>query len=137
MDKKNHLTKITIGTVAKLANVSLETIRYYQRIGIVLKPPKPYSGFRKYNVSTVTTLKFIKNAQKLGFSLKEIQNLLNLNPDSCPNIKSLFKIRLNNIQKEINELVSMRNDLSNLLEKCEKTKNASKCIIIESLNNEV
>jgi MerR family mercuric resistance operon transcriptional regulator len=135
MTDKNPLATITIGTLAKQANVTIETIRYYQRIGIINQPPKPYSGFRKYNVSTVTMLKFIKNSQKLGFTLKEIKGLINLNVDSCPNIKSSFKKRLISIQNEISELLLMKNDLNKLLKICEKDNSKSICKVIESLNN--
>ena len=76
------MTTLTIGDVAKRANVHIETLRYYERRGIVPKPPRTRSNYRLYPEDTVRRVRFVKHAQELGFSLKEIKELLSLRATS-------------------------------------------------------
>jgi MerR family mercuric resistance operon transcriptional regulator len=134
--KKSDLA-ITIGVLANRANVNVETIRYYQRIGLITTPPKPYSGYRKYDPSIVILINFIKNTQKLGFSLKEIKRILELEFINCSDMKSLFKARLDCISKEIIDLNETRENILKLLDKCNTELNVSNCKIIDILEKKL
>ena len=85
MIKPNHYSTetMTIGNLAKAAGVNVETIRYYQRIGLVDEPDKPAQGYRRYPASIIDRIRFIKRAQELGFRLNEIIDLLSLNDGNC------------------------------------------------------
>ena len=80
---------LTISHLAKAAGIGVETIRYYQRIGLLDEPPKPASGYRVYNKSVVARLKFIQRAKELGFTLGEIKELLSLDSDACGQTREL------------------------------------------------
>ncbi len=80
---------LTINVTAKKAGIGVETIRYYQRIGLINKPEKPLSGYRVYSEETVSRLRFIQRAKELGFSLAEISNLLALGDGRCKETKEL------------------------------------------------
>lgn len=75
---ENNLENLTIGVFAKAAGVNVETIRFYQRKGLLLEPDKPYGSIRRYGEADVTRVRFVKSAQRLGFSLDEIAELLRL-----------------------------------------------------------
>lgn len=125
--------QLTIGKLANKAGVNVETIRYYQRIGLINEPAKPHSGYRKYESNMVDTLKFIKRAQQLGFSLAEIGDLLDLGTGNCNDVRSMAEEKKELIQKQINDLRAMHNELEKLIVACEKTESTTKCAIIESL----
>jgi len=126
-------TPLTIGKLAKAANVNVETIRYYQRIGMLKEPIKPVTGYRVYDSSLVNTIKFIKRSQQLGFVLAEIKELLNLGNGRCTDVKSIAQEKRMKILRQIKDLTSMKNELDNLIEACELTENTPECAIIESL----
>ncbi len=85
------MTTLTIGDVAKRANVHIETLRYYERLGIVPKPPRTRSNYRLYPEDTVRRVRFVKHAQELGFSLKEIKELLSLRATSGATCKDVHE----------------------------------------------
>ena len=124
---------LSIGKLAKAANVNVETIRYYQRIGMIKEPIKPYSGHRAYDASLVNTVKFIKRSQQLGFKLAEIKELLDLGNGHCHDVMSLAKEKSAKILKQIEDLSSMKVELDKLIDECELTENTTKCAIIDSL----
>ena len=80
---------LTIGKLARAASVKIETIRYYQRIGLLEEPDKPQIGYRQYPVTDIARLLFVKRAQNLGFTLKEIVELLSFGEDRCESVKVL------------------------------------------------
>ena len=84
---------LTINTTAKKAGIGVETIRYYQRIGLINKPEKPLSGYRVYSEETVSRLRFIQRAKELGFSLAEVTNLLVLGDGRCMETKELVTLK--------------------------------------------
>jgi MerR family mercuric resistance operon transcriptional regulator len=125
---------LTIGQVAKAANVNVETVRYYQRRGLLREPEKPMSGQRKYSVDDVHRLSFVKRAQALGFTLEEIGNLLRLEgADCCSDTHNLAVHKLTLIDAKIADLTSMRKALADLVLQCEQGNQQGNCPIIQSL----
>ena len=84
-----HTTPLTIGRVAKMADVNVETIRYYQRRGLIVEPTKPMFGFRHYANKTISRIRFIKRAKNMGFKLREIEELLKLDDGHCDDARAL------------------------------------------------
>ncbi len=124
--------KLTIGFLARAAGVNLETVRYYQRIGLVEEPDKPLSGFRYYPPETIERIKFIKRAQKLGFSLQEIRELLELGDGHCQDVRERAAHKLENIEQQIADLNALRETLNELISACGSGNNAH-CPIVETL----
>lgn len=125
---------LSIGQVAKAANVNVETVRYYQRRGLLREPERPVSGQRKYSVDDVHRLSFIKRAQALGFTLEEIGNLLQLEgADCCGDTHDLAVRKLTLIDAKIADLTSMRKALADLVLQCELGNQQGSCPIIQSL----
>jgi len=128
--------RLTIGKLAATSEVNVETIRYYQRMGLIDEPPKPLNGFRVYLVSDVNRVRFIKRAQQIGFTLKEIHELLDLGDGHCREIQVLAKQKLTKIESHIKDLKAMRKVLNGLIAQCELDENSDiHCAIIDSLNN--
>lgn len=112
---------MTIGTVATRADVGVETIRYYQRRGLVAEPPRRGSGFRQYPEETVSRLRFIKRAQQLGFSLKEIGELLSLrlsDSASCEDVRTRAEVKIGELDEKIETLRGMKKALMRLSVAC-------------------
>lgn len=130
--------KLTIGFLAKAAEVNLETIRYYQRIGLITEPDKPLQGYRIYPSTTLTRIKFIKRAQQLGFSLAEITELLELGEGSCADVRERAEEKRNQIDKQINDLSNLRTTLSELINTCQSgaESGGTHCAIVETLTAE-
>jgi len=126
---------LTIGKVAALANVSIETIRYYQQIGLLQEPAKPLRGFRIYNEDNIRRLKFIKKAQRLGFSLPEISELLDIGSGQCSDIQAKAKQKRNQICQQIKELKALESTLDSLIDSCDITDVQTSCPIVMSLSN--
>lgn len=125
---------LTIGQVAKAANVNVETVRYYQRRGLLREPEKPMNGQRRYSDSDVSRLRFIRRAQVLGFTLEEIENLLRLEgADCCGDTHDLALHKLALIDTKIADLTNMRKALTGLVQQCERGKLQGDCPIIQSL----
>ena len=123
---------VTIGRLAREAGVNIETIRYYQRRGLVATPRKPPGGVRRYMPETLARLHFIKRAQELGFSLREIAELLKLGDGSCKETRAIAEHRLADIETRIRDLQSMRATLDKLIRTC-RAGNQPPCPIIASL----
>lgn len=128
MDKKR-----TIGIAAAEAGVNIETIRYYQRIGIIDEPEKPLSGFRIYPQTTINRIRFIQRAQELGFSLAEIRLLLELEDGNCQQTRELAEHKLALIQAKINDLNHMASALKRHIRECNNNTDAGHCPLITSL----
>jgi MerR family mercuric resistance operon transcriptional regulator len=133
------MEKLTIGQLAKQANVNLETIRYYERRGLIPEPPRNQSGHRRYPEESATLMKFIKRSQALGFSLKEISELLSLKVESgttCDVVKERVEDKIVDVDKKIADLKQIRGALISLAQKCKGVGPISKCPILEELNNQ-
>ncbi len=126
--------KLTIGVLAKFANVNIETIRYYQKVGLINEPKKPLNGFRHYPRESISRVFFIKKAQELGFTLKQIKELLALGDGHCKDIQVLANKKLAEIDSRIKNLRTMRRALSDLVKQCEvPSNNDVHCALVESL----
>lgn len=130
--------KLTIGFLAKAAGVNIETVRYYQRINLITEPNKPATGFRVYPTEILKRIKFIKRAQQLGFSLKEVAELLDLgessSKDQCADVRQRAELKRKNIDKQINDLKNLRGTLTKLINSCKKNNSTQHCAIVETLS---
>ena len=131
------LTPLRIGQVAKAADVGIDTIRFYERRGLLPEPRRSSSGYRHYPPSTVTRLRFIRRAKLLGFSLDEIASLLGLQDAGGPKaeVKAITHRKLEQIDAKIEALVRMRDVLDQLDRECSGTGGLSGCPIIETLSD--
>ena len=125
---------LTIGFLAKAAEVNIETIRYYQRIGLITEPDKPASGYRIYPTDTLKQIKFIKRAQQLGFSLSEIAELLQLGEGNCADVRQRAEEKRAHIDQQISDLHNLRNTLSELINACQSESDTRHCAIVETLS---
>lgn len=125
---------LTIGTLARRAGVNIETVRYYQRRGLVGIPRKPPGGVRRYGEDFLTRLHFIKRAQQLGFSLREIRELLTLGDSSCARTRRLAERKRADIDLRLQDLKAMRDMLEKLIYAC-RAGRRTVCPIIESLSS--
>lgn len=123
----------TISQLAKAADVTVETVRYYERQQLITQPQKPTQGYRQYPESTLTALLFIKRAQTLGFTLNEINTLIQLNTGSCQDIQQLAENKLQSIQTKISDLKQLEHSLKQLLQACHSNIDENHCPLIESL----
>ncbi len=124
----------TIGSVAKRAGVHVETIRYYQRIGLLREPARPAGGVRRYPGETVERLRFIKRAQELGFSLEEVAELLRLNDGvHCRDARGVAAKKLALVEARVRDLNTVRRTLKQLIDECDAGHAPDHCPIIDSL----
>ncbi len=124
----------TIGKLAREAAVNVETIRYYQRVGLIRKPTKPTEGYRRYSRETVARLRFIKRAQRLGFTLKEITELLKLEDGKCKQAREIAEDKRALIDAQIKDLAGMRAALDKLIRACKRHRtNGGRCAMIDTL----
>ncbi len=127
---------LTIGKIARAAGVNVETVRYYQRIGIIAEPPKPVEGYRVYPADTVDRICFIKRAQQLGFSLQEIAELLELGDGHCHDVQLRAEEKRDLIDQQINDLKNLRNTLDKLIRACQSDNDTAHCPIVETLTGD-
>lgn len=129
---------LTIGQLAKQAQVNIETIRYYERRGLIPEPPRRESGYRQYSPDTVGRIKFIRAAQQLGFALKEIGELLSMRVDpgtTAGDIKRRAEVKLADIDAKIRDLQRMKAALMKLASACRGRGPASECPILDALGS--
>ena len=127
-------SELTIGRVAKLAGVNVETIRYYQRRKLLAEPVKPHMGYRRYPADSVKHIRFIKRAQALGFTLEEIAELLRLEEAcACAETRDLAAHKMRLIDRKLTGLAAMRKALAGLVQQCDRKQPSKGCPIIEVL----
>lgn len=125
---------LTIGALAKKGSVNVETIRYYQRRGLLQLPLKPRGGFRHYPPDTVKRVRFIKRAQALGFTLEEIAGLLALDEKKgCLQTREFAARKLKLVEEKIADLVIMKKALARLVHACDVSSAGASCPIIHLL----
>ncbi len=127
---------LKIGEVARLAGVNLQTIHYYERRGLLPEPPRTPANYRLYPQDTVRRVRFVKRAQKLGFTLKEIEELLSLraSPRSrCADVRRRAQAKVQEIDEKIRALQGMRNALGKLIDECSGNGPITECPILASL----
>ena len=130
---------LTIGDVAKRADVHVETLRYYERRGLMARPPRSMSNYRLYPEDTVRRLRFIKHAQALGFSLKEIKELLSLRaaPKArCADVRERAEAKIKDIEEKIRSLQAMKKALAKLVAECVGREPITDCPILDALDTE-
>jgi MerR family mercuric resistance operon transcriptional regulator len=123
----------TIGRLARAAGVNVETVRYYQRRGLLATPSRPVGGVRHYPEQTLGQLQFIKRAQQLGFTLREIRELLQLGSGHCRDTRRLAEAQLRIIEDRLQDLQRMRRTLRRLITACHEGGDRS-CPIIATLS---
>lgn len=127
---------LTTGALASQGGVNLETVRYYERRGLLPKPPRTLAGYRTFDLEAVRRLRFIKQAQGLGFSLKEIKELLALRVDprtSCADVRRRAEEKIADIEEKLRALRTMKRVLVRLAAACRGRGPVSACPILEAL----
>ena len=125
---------LTIGAVASAANVTVETIRFYQRRGLLAVPRRPYGQVRRYGAADVARVTFVKGAQRLGFSLSEVKTLLKLDDGAhCAEARVLAETKLRDVRARLRDLRRMAATLSALVARCEDARGRVSCPIIAAL----
>ncbi len=130
----------TIGKLAKITDTSIDTIRYYEQIGLLPEAKRRNSGYRLFNGIDIKKVNFIKKAKTLGFSLKEIKELLLLRIDSksnCDDVKEHAQNKLEFVEKKIYELEHIEKVLKKLINQCTKRLPTNDCPIIEALEDDI
>lgn len=127
---------LTIGELAQTADVGRETVRFYERVGLIDDPPRTQSGYRIYPAKAVARLHFIKRAKELGFSLEEIRSLLALRvspASNCDEVRRLGQERIKDIEKRIRDLARMKAGLAKLVDSCVQREPTDECPLLEAL----
>ncbi len=127
----------SIGQVAQRAGVGVETVRFYEREGLLEEPPRRVSGYRQYSEQVITRLHFIKRAKLLGFSLKEIAELLRLRVDartSCKEVKQRTEAKIAEVEQKMVELQRMRQALLQVASLCTGQGPVSACPMLDALD---
>jgi MerR family mercuric resistance operon transcriptional regulator len=126
---------LTIGKLAKCSDVGVETVRFYERKGLLRRPTKNLSGFRHYDPSDARRIRFIKRAQDLGFTLKEVKELIDLNANSkatCSDVRGKAEEKLAEVESKIKDLKRMKQSLKDLAEACGDGKQAvAQCRVLD------
>ena len=127
---------MTISAVARMAGVGIETIRFYEREGLMEAPPRTISGYRQYSQEAVQRLQFIQRAKYLGFTLKEIEELLSLRlsaEGTCEDVRKKALAKISDIEERVLALQRMKRALTNLAKACTRKGSARECPIIEAI----
>jgi len=130
---------LTIGRLARSAGVNPETVRYYERRGLLPEPPRQDSGYRQYPPEMIARLRFIKQAQELGFSLTEIAELLSLRIDTqtaCHEVKQRVENKVAEIDHKMETLQHMKQILTALLQNCQTQEVTGECPILMALDGD-
>ncbi len=127
-----------IGELSREVNLSVDTLRYYERRGLIPKPPRMASGYRRYSADDVRRLKFITRAKELGFTLDEIRELLSIRSDGsdCESVKTLAEAKAQEIDVRIKKMLHMKRVLWKLARQCEDKANLDPCPILKTLEDE-
>lgn len=130
---------LTIGSLARAAGVGVETVRFYERKGLMPEPPRTASGYRQYPPDAVARLRFIRRAQGLGFTLEEIGDLLELRVDevaACGTVEASARAKLRHVEEKMAELGRIRGALRTLVAACEAREPTGECPILEELEED-
>jgi MerR family mercuric resistance operon transcriptional regulator len=125
--------------LAEQAEVNSETLRYYERRGLLEQPPRTPGGYRDYPAGAVELLRFIKRAQDLGFTLDEVEELLHLDtggPDSCDAARALAEARKADLDARIADLQRMSESLGDLIDTCDLPRPDRSCPLLEAIQNQ-
>jgi MerR family copper efflux transcriptional regulator len=129
--------ELSIGKLSRIAGVGIDTVRYYERNGLLAPSARLASGYRRYGGLELARLRFIRRAQKLGFTLKEISSLLNLSARRhVAQVKRAAQAKLDDVDARIADLQRVRDGLALLVEACPGHGRASECPILRALADE-
>lgn len=135
---KDPNDQLTRGEVAKLSNVGIETVRFYEQEGLIPKPRRSDAGYRQYPSDAIKRIQFIKHAKDLGFSLKEITELLSLRVNAkktCGDVRKIAEGKMQEIESKIRHLKKIKRALNTLAESCRGKGPTSECPILEALDS--
>lgn len=130
---------LTIGELARKTGMGRETVRFYERRGLIDDPPRTEAGYRIYPATAVGRLRFIKRAKRLGFALHEVGRLLSLRVDpetTCADVRQLGEETMRDIEERIRDLTQMKRALAKLLDSCSGRGPTSECPLLEALSSE-
>jgi MerR family mercuric resistance operon transcriptional regulator len=133
------MTGLKVGEVARQARVNLQTVHYYERRGLLPRPPRTESNYRAYPAEAVLRVRFIKRAQELGFTLKEIMEMLSLRAaprTRCPDVRERAEAKVHDIDAKVRTLQAMRKALTKLIGECSGNGPVSQCPILEAIGSE-
>lgn len=131
------MERLTIGKLAAAAGVGVETVRFYQRKGLIARPARPASGYRIYSAEAIARLAFVREGQELGFTLKEIRELLALRADpvaDCAAVRARAAAKLAQLETRISQCERMRATLRDLLSDCPGRGELGRCSIVAALS---
>ena len=129
---------LTIGKVASGAGLAIDTVRYYEREGLIEKPARSASGYRHYRPDVIARLRFIRQAKDLGFSLSEIKELLALRVapgKSCADVRARAEAKIADVEQRVATLMRMKRALAKLASSCSGRGPTSECPILEALES--
>jgi DNA-binding transcriptional MerR regulator len=132
------LAQMKTGEVAEMAGVNLQTLRYYERRGLLPEPPRRESGYRIYGPEAVRIVRFIKRAQQLGFSLDKVESLLDLaagGPEGCDAAQELAQHRIQELDRRIADLRAMRDSLDRLVTTCSMPRPERECPLLQCIGS--
>lgn len=132
------MDSLSIGQVAEAAGVGVETVRFYQRQGLIAEPPREGTRRRRYPGETISRIRLIRGAQNLGFSLKEIEELMALRiapGTSKGEIKARAQQKVEEIEEKMRDLQRMRDSLLKLIGSCEGTGTVEDCPILNAFDD--
>lgn len=130
-------SNLTIGAFARAAGVNVETIRFYQRRRLLREPERPYGSIRRYGESDVARVRFVKSAQRLGFSLDEIGELLKLDDGThCAEASAIALLRLADVRARLADLTRMESALAALVDQCHTRHGRVSCPLIDTLHDQ-
>jgi len=127
---------VTIGQLAKDVGVNIQTVRYYERLKLLAPTARMPSGYRLYGTAEVQRLRFIKNAQALGFTLQEIMDLLNLRVSSaarCGDVQRRAQAKLAQVESKVHDLEALAQALKGLIRACQAGQPTDRCPILKCL----
>ena len=130
------MASLTIVGLAKAAEVNVETIRFYQRKCLLSEPVRPLGGIRRYDNQDVSRVRFIKSAQRIGFRLDEIAQLLRLDDGThCAEAREIAEHKLVDVRLRLVDLHNIESSLSDLIKRCKASRGKVTCPLIASLHN--
>lgn len=128
-----------IGQVAREAGVHIDTVRYYERRGLLDEPDRTRAGYREYPAEAVRLIRFIKRAQELGFTLHEVEELLRLREDqsaTCAEVRDAARAKIADIEHKVESLLAMKQALTLLVRSCTRDGQTRECPILEALEGQ-
>ena len=134
-----EMKTLTIGQVAKEIGITVEAVRFYEKQGLIAKPQRSESGYRQYQPETLKRIRFIQRAKDVGFTLKEIDDLLTLRKKpntSCIDIKLKALEKIENVDRKLNDLKNIRSSLTQMVMRCDANGELGDCPILEFLELE-